>query len=127
MDVDDIISLLELCLGATFLSFRGVFHQQCFDTAMGSPVSVTITNLVMEDIEDRALSTFSPTPRFWKSYMDDTCTLLSSDFINKFHDHLNDVDLNIQFPLEKEKDGSLPFLDVLLSRDSDGSISTSVF
>ena len=52
------ISLLELCLGATFLRFRGVFYQQRFGTAMGSPVSVTIANLVMEDIEDRALSTF---------------------------------------------------------------------
>ena len=35
LGVDDIISLLELCLGATFLSFRGVFYQQSFGTAMG--------------------------------------------------------------------------------------------
>ena len=32
LGVDDIISLLELCMGATFLSFRGVFYQQCFGT-----------------------------------------------------------------------------------------------
>ena len=127
LGVDDIISLLELCLDATFLSFRGVFYKQCFGTAMGSPVSVTLANLVMEDIEDRALSTFSPTPRFWKRYMDDTCTVLPSDSINEFHDHLNSVDPNIQFTLEKEEEGSLPFLDVLLSRDSDGAIRTSVF
>ena len=56
--------------------------------------------------------------------MDDTCTLLSSNSINEFHDHL---DPNIQFTLEKENDVSLPFLDVLLSKDSDGSIRTSVF
>ena len=49
LGVDDIISLLELFLSATFLSFRGMFYQQCFGTAMGSPVSVTIANLVMED------------------------------------------------------------------------------
>ena len=52
--------------------------------------------------------------------------MLLSDSINEFHDHLN-IDPNIQFTLEKEKDGCLPFLDVLLSRDSDGSIRTSVF
>ena len=86
LGVDDII--YELCLGATFLNFRGVFYQQCFGTAMGSPVSVTIANLVMEDIEGRALFTFWPTPRSWKRYMDDTCTVLSSDSISEFHDHL---------------------------------------
>ena len=31
LGVDDIISLLELCLGATYLSFRGV---KCFGTAL---------------------------------------------------------------------------------------------
>ena len=52
MSVDDIISLLDLYLGATFMSFRGAHYQQCFGTAMGSPVSVTVANLVMEQIEE---------------------------------------------------------------------------
>ena len=30
MSVNDIISLLELCLSATFMSFRGAHYQQCF-------------------------------------------------------------------------------------------------
>ena len=44
LDLDNIISLLELCLNATYLQF-----QQIQGTAMGSPVSVTVANLVMED------------------------------------------------------------------------------
>ena len=58
ISVHEIISLLELYLNATFLNFRGVHYRQCFSTAMGSPVSVTIANLVMEEIEERALFTF---------------------------------------------------------------------
>ena len=38
--------------------------------AMGSPVSVTVVDLVMEDEEQRALSTFPTLPRFWKHYVD---------------------------------------------------------
>ena len=53
MDVEDIVSLLELCLNATYLSFRGSFYQQCFATAMGSPVSGTVANLVMETVGSR--------------------------------------------------------------------------
>ena len=34
---------------------------------------------------------------------------------------------NIQFMYETEKDGSLPFLDILLSRDPDGSVRTSMY
>ena len=37
------------------------------------------------------------------------------------------VDPNIQLTVENQKGGQLPFLDILVSRDSDGSISTSVY
>ena len=53
-----IISLLDLCLNATYMQFQNVVYQQVHGTSMGSPVSITIANLVMEDIEQRALSTF---------------------------------------------------------------------
>ena len=56
---ENIISLLRLCLDATFLSLRGNYNQQIFGTAMGLPVSVMVGNLVMEDIEQCALSTFT--------------------------------------------------------------------
>ena len=64
LTVDNIIVLLDLCLKATYLMYRGCCYQQIFGTAMGSPVSVTVANLVMELIEERALSTFDPPPRF---------------------------------------------------------------
>ena len=48
LSVDDIISLLALCLKATFFTFREVIYQQIYGTAMGSPVSVVVANLVME-------------------------------------------------------------------------------
>jgi hypothetical protein len=57
LGVDKLINLLKFCLGATYLSFRGCVYQQTFSgTAMGSPVAVSVANLVMEDIEDRAWS-----------------------------------------------------------------------
>ena len=59
--VDDIVSLLTLCLDATCLEFRRKVYQQIHGTAMGSPVSVVIANLVMEDVEQRP---FIPLPAF---------------------------------------------------------------
>ena len=45
--VDDIVSLLTLCLKATYLEFRRMVYQQIHGTAMGFIVSIMIANLVM--------------------------------------------------------------------------------
>ena len=94
---------------------------------MGSPVSVVVANLVMEDIEQKALSTFHSPPRFWKWYVDNTCAALLVDLADSFHAHLNSIDFNIQFTVEKESDGQLPFLDILLTCGENGSISIFVY
>ena len=59
--------------------------------------------------------------------MDDTCVALPSHLIDSFHHHLNSIEPNIQFTVEKEVDGRLPFLDIMLSRDDTGSVSTAVY
>ena len=70
----------------------------------------------------------SNTPlKFWKHYVDDTCAALPVSSVQQFLDHLNGVEPSIQFTVELESDGKLPFLDVLLQRDPDGSIATTVY
>ena len=44
-----------------------------------------------------------------------------------FHDYLNSIDPCIQFTIEKESDSQLPFLDNLLNKEENGSISTTVY
>ena len=94
---------------------------------MGSPVSVTISNLVMEDIhvEQRTLTTFRTPLQFWKRYVDDTCTAIQPCLIEEFHQHLNSIKPSIQFMYEIEQDNHLPFLDILLCRQDDNSQSSS--
>ena len=72
LNVKEVMMLLELCLSATLLYCRGGVYQQIFGTAMGSPVSVTIPNLVIEDVKERALATTDVPLRIWKRYVDDT-------------------------------------------------------
>ena len=127
LSVEEIVQLLEFCLNATYIAYRGSVFRQVYGTAMGSPVSVVVANLVMEDVEERALTTFDVPLPFWKRYVDDTFTAVPADRKADLLNHLNLVENSINFTVEDEVDGCLPFLDVLVKRREDGSISTSVF
>ena len=83
---DEVTKLLDFCLSATYLAFCDKFYQQAFGTAMGSPVSVTVANLVMEEVEERALATFQQPPLFWKRYVDDICTALKDSEVECFQE-----------------------------------------
>ena len=94
---------------------------------MGSSVSVMIANLVIEDVEERAMATTDILLHFWKRYIDDMCTALLAGKLQEFISHLNGVEPSIQFTVETELEGKLPFLDVLLPCDLDRSILTTVY
>jgi len=66
LSTSGLIKGLEICLNLTNFTFRGKHYKQVFGTAMGSPVSSVVANVVMEDIETRALETFTDPPRLWK-------------------------------------------------------------
>ena len=59
MPVEDIIHLLFFCLKTTQFTYNGTYYQQVFGTAMGSPVSAVIANMVMERRGTKGLSHFT--------------------------------------------------------------------
>ena len=67
---EDICKDFQICLNTTNLIFREKHYKQIFGTAMGSPVSIVVANLVLEDAEKRALLTFHSPPKIWKHYVD---------------------------------------------------------
>ena len=68
---------------------------------MGSPVSAVIANLVMEEVEEKAITTAPTAPVWW---------------YQKFHAHLNSINPHIQFTLVTEDHNSLAFLDTQKTR-----------
>ena len=89
-------------------------------------MSATIANLVMEYIEERAISTAAHPPRWWYEQVDDSHACLKKDHMQEFHDHLNSVNPNIQFTKEVELGNRLSFLDTTTTRLC-GCIQVSVY
>ena len=110
-----------------FNVFDGTYYKQVFGTAISLPVSAVIANLVMEDIEHRALTTAPVSPSFWKRFVDDVISAVSQDEIVVLLQHLNSIEPSIQFTVECEIDGKLPFLDTRVQRTTDGKLETVVY
>ena len=123
---EDIMDLLNLCLTSTYFQYNGKHYKQLHGTAMGSPVSVVVAEIVMQHVEERALATCRQTIPLWLRYVDDTFTAVHKDEIDDFHDHLNEQNADIQFTKEIEENGKLPFLDCLVSRDNN-ELRTTVY
>ena len=125
--VGDIVDLLDFCLSKTNFKYNKTYYQQIFGTAMGSPVSDVMANLVMEDLEKRALSTSIVQPCFWKRYVDDVCAAVNSSLVQTLQHHLNNIEPSIQFTVERETDRKISFLDVTVCRQDNGRLSTKIY
>ncbi|KXJ26268.1 hypothetical protein AC249_AIPGENE358 [Exaiptasia diaphana] len=94
---------------------------------MGSPVSVVVANLVMEDLETRAIATYHTPPSLYRRYVDDTACVIKKADVGSFHKHLKEQEDNMTFTVERYSDGGLPFLDCLNLVKEDGTIDVNVY
>ena len=68
--------LLEFFLTTTYFTFQRKMFEQVKGAAMRSPISPTVANLFMEDLETKALAT-APSPfTLWKRFVDDTFIII---------------------------------------------------
>ena len=109
------MDLLNLCLTSTYLQYNGKRQTvQLHGTAMGSPVSVVVAEIVMQNIEEQALATYTRTISPWLRYVDDTFIAVHKDDIEDFHEHLNRQNADIKFTNDIKENGKIPFLNYLI-------------
>jgi hypothetical protein len=79
--------------------------------------------------EGKALDSFPLKPKGWRIYVDDTNFLWTHgrNNLDEFFDHLNNQHENIKFTMEIEKDNSILFLDVCITKKGNGSFGHEVY
>ena len=125
----DFKKMLELASLDMHFLFNSTLYKQVDGVAMGSPLGPTLANAFMCYWEEKWLKS-CPTsfkPLLYRRYVDDILLIFSSpDHVTLFLDYLNSQHPNIEFTSEIEKDCSLPFLDLNITRDG-SNLSTSLY
>ncbi|GJQ73674.1 hypothetical protein Trydic_g14012 [Trypoxylus dichotomus] len=112
----DLINLARLCLTSTYFLWNGEFYEQASGAAMGSPLSPVIANIFTEASEHEAIESSRMKPKCWYRYVDDIFVIWPHGprTLEEFLQHINKQHVNVNFTMEIEEDGNLPFLDVLV-------------
>jgi len=118
--VDTLMEMVTVCTQNTYFQFGTDFYKQVRGMAMGSPLSPVLCNIYLEHLENRAINSFITKPILFCRYVDDIFFVWPEGVcsIEEFHTHLNAQSTDIKFTIEKEVNGTIPFLDVLVKRNN---------
>jgi hypothetical protein len=93
---------------------------------MGSPVSAIVAELFLQKLEITCVDPMSSII-FWKRYVDDVFAIIRARKIQEILAKINNFHKDIEFTLEMEQDGKLPFLDVMTYEREDKAIGHYVY
>lgn len=122
---DIYLKVAKTCMRNSFFQYRDKFYKLTSGTAMGNPLSPFLSECFMTTFETK-LQDHPVFPRFWCRYVDDVCAIVEKDKIDEVLNLLNSEYDTINFTIETEDNGKLPFLDLLLTIQN-GKIDFSVY
>uniref|UniRef100_A0A5S6QG45 Reverse transcriptase domain-containing protein n=1 Tax=Trichuris muris TaxID=70415 RepID=A0A5S6QG45_TRIMR len=112
--------LVKFCMKeGNFFHWKRTFFCQKRGAPMGSPLSPIVAEIFMEHLEERAFpyGIAEYNVKFFKRYVDDVFAIVKKGQEDRLLNHLNSIfPHDIQFTIEKESRGRLPFLDLLIIR-----------
>ena len=122
-------TLFRFATSKTHFLFNDEVFDQVDGVAMGSPLGPVLANIFMGYHEKRWLENYKGSkPEVYTRYVDDIfCVFKNEQEALLFFDYLNDQHINISFTCEKEINGTLPFLDVLIKNINTKTFETSVY
>ena len=103
---------LLLCLDSACCNYDNNIYKQINGLPMGSPLSATLANIVMEEAETKIINELTYCIKFYYRYIDDTLICLPKNKINDVLNKLNKIHQKFIFTLEKSVNDSINFLDL---------------
>ena len=127
VDSETLKSLILLCTHNVQFLANGKFFFQKDDVAMGSPLGPILADIFMGYIEHFLIDN-EHKPLHYFRFVDDTFAVFRNKAeLEKYFNVINNIHKNLNFTVELPERDTLAFLDVKISSNPDGSVSTSVY
>ncbi|XP_024891068.1 uncharacterized protein LOC112466939, partial [Temnothorax curvispinosus] len=110
---DEFILAVRLILDSTYFRFNNNVYKQNFGSPMGSPLSPDLADLVLQDIETRAIGMLKFRIPFFFRYVDNIAMAIPRDMADSVLQTFNSFHPRLQFTIEIG-DRKLHFLDTTI-------------
>ena len=128
MTMQELKDLLYACTQNVQFLFQGEYYRQVDGISMGSPLGSLLADVYMFHLETTVLKSTIESAIMYIRYVDDIFLIIPKHAnASAILIGVNQVDDNIKFTLEEEIERELPFLDVLMKWEEDGSIRRSIY
>lgn len=116
---------------SAYFSYNNMIYKQLKGFAMGNPLSATLCEFYMEDLEQKAIDT-SPSTfkiKLWKRNVDGILEIIPKGQSKILTELLNSIDKtnNIKFTYEEEKEGKITFMDMHITKQEDRELNINTY
>lgn len=114
-NIEEYMQIITVCTEQRFFQFNNKFYIQKDGLTMGNPLSSILSELFMSDLEMNVKES-SSLFKHWSRKVDDIFAVIDRDKVDECLQLLNSIEDTVNFTVEIEKEGTLPFLDLKVIR-----------
>lgn len=124
MPQEIMIKAIDLIWDSNYFTYKDKFYKQKLGTPMGGNASGDFADITMDLLIDKVKEKLKFKLHFLKKYVDDLFMAIPINEMKTVIQTFNEYNKHIQFTIEIEHEQTLPYLDMEIHRDHDGTIST---
>ena len=123
----NVLDLLEIFTTYNILHFQWHILQTDRKSCDERTTFIKVAEIYMQGTETTALTTTSHPPNVWERHVDEIFSIIQKSNLHDFFQHINCLHPKTKFTMKTEENSQLPFLDTLIQRNSDNTISVRVY
>ena len=94
---------------------------------MRGPTSAIVSEIYMQSQGTTAITTEDHSPKVWDRHLNDVFSIVNKTYLQELLEHINNLHPQTQFTKEEENNSSLLFLNTLVQRNHDKTISVKIY